>query len=957
MSHRVEIEAPFHCQQLSCPLRLSCSQASPVRELSTDVEAITNSSGEIDILVIGDHSGYKDVVSRTIFAAAEGELLKSIIKKYSPTKNIAYTYLVRGWPVEEESIPDYRKGQPLNVKDDKIEKYIRTASLANHPQREEIISYCRPYLEAEIERFKPKMILVLGNLVKQTLFPRNPSSILNLVGETLLYQGVIPTRFSAGVFTVFKNPSVKKGWEENLRKILTDEEIVFSNDHGKVHILSDLDEAIAYIDFLKNCNDIVAIDTETANLNKRYGNKLAMIQFSADDNEGVVLPYHHAESPFSPNEIQVLNKHLYSLFAEPSTIKNWVTHNAKFENHRLFEACGSYLKSAPIFDTMQAAALLDENRSARAAEFKYFPFSLKQLALDFLDFDGYDKGILRNREEGDLFDLPLKSLAEYGAMDAYITRRLYKPLMEEAERQGYKSQLVNLMYSMYNLFFDLFTTIEYNGSPVDRKYLRHLIGRDSELLKVVKNIEEELKQDPHAQAANNMLLGKQQTCGQVTPLAGVPWIFSFAKKEHPQTLFFDVKGLKPLSYGKSGLGSVNATWQEVNENDPLVAKFREWTLARKMFDSFAVALYNYVDPSGKHEDCFTDCKIRPSYLTHHVVTGRISCRDPNLTAIPRAESPVKKAVKDIFNTIDQDHVIVQVDFRANEVRWAGIVSQDAAMAEAFNEGKAALDEYRSNPSEELMRKVELLTDIHRNNAAKIYRKPIEEVTKVERQRAKGATFGCLFDESPWALAQDLNMTMDEVNEFLHAFYGRFASIAVWKQEMKNMAMNHGYVETQFGRRRRFPIFDLFRDLHGRFNKYAVPVDHRKAVEDALRQSSNMPIQGSAADQAHISAALFQAEIEREKYPWYIQNAVHDSCIMQCPIAHLKEALERCEHWFTTGSMEYSSNVFGINFNVPIEVDFEIGLRWGSLHKWDFTEQSLREVIGKIEEEKRAAQVH
>ena len=75
--------------------------------------------------------------------------------------------------------------------------------------------------------------------------------------------------------------------------------------------------------------------------------------------------------------------------------------------------------------------------------------------------------------------------------------------------------------------------------------------------------------------------------------------------------------------------------------------------------------------------------------------------------------------------------------------------------------------------------------------------------------------------------------------------------------------------------------------------------------------------------------------------------MHDSCVFQVPIAELKESLEVAEKMFTSVTMEHMTEKWGVDFNCPIEVDFEIGLTWGNLKKWDYTNDGLTEIVNSF----------
>lgn len=927
------------CTQ-NCPLTLSCGRVGAVRR-STEFHEPTD---PVDFLFIADHSGAGDYRDAAHLRGFEGLLFERLMEDIAPQSSYAITYAVRGWPVEPAQIAEYGKLIPRSDTDK-----FESISLNKHLDKHTIIQKCLPFLRDEIARLRPKLIVVLGNTALEALFPRETRSISRMQDVTASYLGV-QTRFLPHPAVMVRNPSARAGYQIQMAAVLTGKQAQKNTTPGKFTILRTVQEVIDYVEFLESSEIDVSLDTETSGVQSRYGNKLATIQLGDHDNHSAVIPFHHPESPFGPAEIEQIKPYLIRLFTQKSKIKNWITHNVKFENHILQQALGITLCSAPIFDVWVAAFLLDENRTMRAAEFKYGIYSLKQLTYDYLNFDGYDQGILKTRAEGNLFDLPLEALSEYGAIDTWATRGLKYALLEEAEKQKYTDQLLNLMYHYFNPIFALFTDIEWNGFYADVGHLRHLMSKASPMLSRIKEIEANLKQNKYAQQANQKLLAEASggLNSRIVPFGGqYPWIFDFSKKNHPQTLFFDILRLKPSTYGKSGAGSVDVNWQEKNKHATLVPEFMDYVLMRKMFDSFVKQLYDYVNPASSHANSNTDSRIRASFFVSSVVTGRVSCKEPNIQATPRADSPAKKAIKNIFQAPPGEYM-VQLDYKANEVRWVGILSQDAGLAAIFNEAKVVLDDFRLNPTPEKLRRAELLGDVHKVNAVRMFGIPIEDVTKDQRQASKAVVFGILYDSTIWSIAEQYNKTPEEVQSWFDAFYTASPAVAVWKKQMKDMAKAHGYVETPHGRRRRFPIFDLYRDHNGYFSENYVPREQNYMIQEALRQASNAPVQGSASDGGMVGAALFANYIRKHKKPWYLTNAVHDSAIFTCAPAELREALRVAETCFTTDVMDYMNLKFGINFNLPLEVEFEIGTKWGELHKWDYSEADLQEILTKLE---------
>ena len=928
-----------YCTNYNCPLINSCNQTATQINRSIYHTA----DNPVDILFVGEHPSSREMLHPLAFLGPEKQLIEEVLISACPDSTIAYTYLVRGWPVDLKKSKFYADKPNTIVKHLTLKEisWLKTLPLSNHPERQQIISNCSKFLLKDIEQLKPKLIILFGNSVKEALFPNerklSRNSVKNLNGYTV--------RFMPSYISVFKNPSSKKSWQSQLTSIILNNEVEIENElNSKIHVIKDLNEAIEYIESLKETYNEISFDIETLNLNKKYGNKIATLQFSETNNSSTIIPYNHKESPFLPDEIETLRQHLYDLFKYPSKIKCWVGHNLKFECNLLASIIGTPLVSAPMFDTMVGAFLLDENRQERVTEFKYGVYSLKQLAFDYLNFDGYDKSALSARDEGNLFTLPLQELANYGGMDTIVTRRLYFSELEHARKQNYYAKFLKLMYYHYTPNILLFSDIEQNGFFLNRNSLRKLLAKDSIIVKAISDILTNLKNIPEVQKANDILLQKDNY--RVNFSRTKPWIFNFAKKNHPQTLFFNVCNLRPLMIGKSGIGSIDAEWQKQNEHHPLVKVYTEWSTMTHLYDSFVTTLYDRVNPQKDYIDSNKDCCIRPNFNIIGTVTGRTSCNDPNLQNIPRSDSPAKKAIKNIFSSLPK-HYLVQMDYKANEIRWVGILAQDDNLAKALWQGKHIMDEYRLNPNEDLIAKAEIYGDIHKQTASMVFNKPLEEVTKNERQISKSVIFAILYGSTITAVAQKMNVTSQEVEKWFKQFYTRFPKIEAWKHKTEEMAKHVGFVETANGRRRRFPIFNLFKDQNGYFSDNNVPSDYRSIINGSLRQCVNSPIQGIASDYGMCGAALFSRYIREQNKSWKICNAVHDSCVFQVPYNELEDALEQAEYWFTTGITEYMADIFEINFNLPLEVDFEIGLSWGSLQKWNFSKQELDAIKAKL----------
>lgn len=939
-----------HCINSRCPYFGICDQV-PTKAFQSEYR---NQNDSMDLFFLSEYPTWKESSLRNFWVSSVGSVLTKFLTQEFPNMTYAVSSAVRAWPYKPETLvrPQYN-GSKASAIPEWILSKAQTAPVHTHPYASEIIKMCQPYWERDIDYWRPKKIILIGNTALKAMFPYEQRSIVELSDETLSYKG-IPVRVISSSHFILQKPSLKEVWIKKLKRAITDEKQAYFNNLDYGHwteektfiwnytLLKTVEEVEEVVNRFIAEKKPVSLDTETENLRKKYGAVLGMIQIANDPSMIYAIPWIHYESPFDAEDLQRLKVVLLKLF-NASEIPYWMTWNCKFELNIIENTLGVSLNTK-IYDGICAEFLLDENRMERVSEYKYGIYTLKQLSLDRLGFDGWNQSVLKSRGEGSLMDLPLEKIAEYGCIDVGLTLLLALDQMREAEVTQYDNFLP-LVFGLYDPIIRVFSQVERDGFPASREYVRSLIQKTSPILTTIKECIDFIINSPEGQRANKIILDKttRSGVGSVSPLARTPIVFDLAKTGHPQVLFFEVMGLNPVTISDVGTPSVDDSFQEAYKSVPLVAKFSEWVEARKMFDSFAKALYDYLDPSGPHMDCKVDQRIRPNFKVSGVVTGRIACNEPNLQAIPRAETALKKAIKNVFQITEKGRIMVQLDFKANEMRWVGIAAKDQAMAKKFNDGKAALDKYRVTLDPEDLKMASLLGDIHKQNASSAFKLPIAEVTKNQRQAAKGISFGVLYDSSEQSVAELYGLALDETQVMFQGFYETHHWIYAWKMEMKEMARQNGYVEAPHGRRRRFPIFDLFRNEHGWFDQNLVPKEHIGKINEALRQSSNAPIQGIASDAANIGANNLRQYIKRNKKDWKMCNVVHDSAIVDLPLDDMFEYAEVAEKLFTTDVMDYMSSLWDIEFNLPLEIDFDFGRKWGELKAWDFSPTSLKSI--------------
>lgn len=152
-----------------------------------------------------------------------------------------------------------------------------------------------------------------------------------------------------------------------------------------------------------------------------------------------------------------------------------------------------------------------------------------------------------------------------------------------------------------------------------------------------------------------------------------------------------------------------------------------------------------------------------------VSTGRTACRNPNLQQLPR-----KAGIREAF-VPSPGHLLLSADYKGIELCALAQEAYDrfgySRMRQLINEG----------------------VDLHRWLAAEIADKPISEVTKEERQRAKAAGFGFPGGLGPRTFAIyartrfGVNLGVDEAVELKERWFKAFPEMAAYMKSASGFA--------------------------------------------------------------------------------------------------------------------------------------------------------------------------
>lgn len=301
----------------------------------------------------------------------------------------------------------------------------------------------------------------------------------------------------------------------------------------------------------------------------------------------------------------------------------------------------------------------------------------------------------------------------------------------------------------------------------------------------------------------------------------------------------------------------------------LITEYREYT---KLKSTYIDALPKQVDLHGK---------LHTTFALDVAATGRLSSANPNLQNIP-TRTELGQAIRRAFVPAE-GHVFVSADYSQFELRLAAVMSGDAELVNDFNSD----------------------IDIHTKTAAEVYGVPLEQVDKNMRRHAKVVNFGILYGMSPHGLSVATGMTQSEAKVFIDKYFELRAPVRRYIDQTIARALEQGYVETIFGRRR--PAPDL------KSSNFMVR-------EAAKRAAANMPIQGTEADLMKLAMLEVEKKLTSNGLGQQLLQ-IHDSILVETPKADADKVAELLKD-----TME---NIYP-DLGVKLKVDVSIGNNWGEL---------------------------
>ena len=444
-------------------------------------------------------------------------------------------------------------------------------------------------------------------------------------------------------------------------------------------------------------------------------------------------------------------------------------------------------------------------------------------------------------EERSMVELEPGQICEYAAEDADYTLRLAHHL----EREVATHELGRVLAVELPLI-EVLVTMEREGITLD---LLRLAELETEVATAAATLETQI----HEAAGGRFNIQSTQQ------LAGV---------------LFDQHGLPVLQKTKTGRSTKGEVLEELAARFPeqplpgLVLEYRSLT---KLLSTYIQALPKLVKPETG--------RLHTDFRQTVAATGRLSSNDPNLQNIP-VRSELGRRIRQAFVPNHRDHCFLSADYSQIELRLLAHLSGDAALGEALRAGQ----------------------DLHASVAATIHDKPVQEVTREERNAAKAVNFGVIYGLSPFGLARGIGVSMDEAQRYIQAFFDGYPDVRRFIDETIEQARATGEVRTLLGRRRQIV------EIHSR-------VPHMR--QRGERFAVNTVVQGSAADLIKQAMIDIHAYLRDQGGATRMLLQIHDELLFEVPTAEVEERARSLKRLM--------ENV--VELDVPLIVETSQGENW------------------------------
>lgn len=299
------------------------------------------------------------------------------------------------------------------------------------------------------------------------------------------------------------------------------------------------------------------------------------------------------------------------------------------------------------------------------------------------------------------------------------------------------------------------------------------------------------------------------------------------------------------------------------DDNPAVEKLLQFKKITKQI-SLLESLVKEIDPKTG--------RIHASFKQNSTATGRYSCTGPNLQGVPNT-----KGFRRCFAAAEGNKLVI-ADYSQIELRIVAEFADDETMIRIFNDGD----------------------DIHKITASIVNKKPVDEITPLERQSAKALNFGLIY-----------GMGYKTFKKYAKNNYG----VDLMDHETKSAVDNFFLAYKGIGKR--LTILDSL------FTHEERTLGNRRRlwnIKPIITERANAAIQGTGADILKQALVNVNERLLCSDNGVKLVGTVHDEIILECPKNRAKRVSKALKAAMEDAGRKHLEKV-------PVVVDVSIGDSW------------------------------
>lgn len=450
----------------------------------------------------------------------------------------------------------------------------------------------------------------------------------------------------------------------------------------------------------------------------------------------------------------------------------------------------------------------------------------------------------KGKKQGTLRSVSIEEQTNYAAEDADVTWQLYELFAPQLKKEN----LEDLFFKVEMPLMKVLAKMELEGVSLDKNWLE----QES------KDLENDLRE---------LEL-------KIFELSGEE--FNINSPKQMGEILFEKMQLDPKAKKtKTGQYATSEDiLQKLSSKHEIIKYILEYRTYQKLKSTYVDALPLQIDKD--------DHRVHTNFSQTTAATGRLASVNPNLQNIP-IRTLRGQQIRGAF-VAGEGKKIISADYSQIELRLIAEISNEENMILAFQNGE----------------------DIHASTASKLFKIPLEEVTKTQRSQAKTVNFGIIYGQGAFALAEQTGLSRIEAKQMIEAYFETYPQLKKYMAEQVKKAQDLGYVETILHRKRHL------KDINSA--NFVVRAH-------AERNAVNAPIQGSAADVIKLAMIKIDEKLQEKDLKTKMLLQVHDELLFEAPIEEVE----------TAKTLIKSEMESAFETKVPLLVEVGVGDNWLEAH--------------------------